>query len=520
MVAALATPMGSATTAHAAAPMVACPPAAEWQMRDLLNNYRAANGRSALAMSAELTAKAQAWSDYMASIGRLQHSSLSSGVSPGWGAIAENIAVNYSVAAAQTALQNSSSHRTNMLGGYTEMGLGVSMGVNGTIWVTQVFVARSTPTAAYQGPNGAAAYAATSPTVVFNPGSVPGGTTSTFAVAGVGGVPSGATAAVVTIEGWNAADRGWVQALAPGAAVGSSSNLNVVTGGAANTAVVPLAPDGSMRLYNSAEMTLKVTVSGYFEPTDGPTRAGRFMPLTPSRLLDTRPQYVVGYSGAKPDAGDTVTVQVSGRGGVPTSGIRAVALNVVAVQPEGPGDVQVGAPGMSAGGWRNLIVSRPSQVVANLVIVPVDSNGRVALRTTVGTHLVVDVQGWFTTTSAPSTMAGLLVPMAAARAIDTRGGTAVAAPVHVDVTSRFDLPKCAQAMLLNLTAIPVLDTTTYLQVGPYHQFLGGTFSHVNADTVGAPVANAAMVRTGDGFDVELWAPRSTHAIVDVSGWFI
>lgn len=509
-------------TAHAAASSpTACPPGSEWELRTLLNNYRQTNGRSALPLSAELMAKAQAWAEHMAATGSLVHSSLSSGVSGGWTYISENIAYNSaSVAAAQVALQGSAPHRANMLStSSTEMGLGIAQDWRGWYWVVEVFVGRPTPTAGYGGLTGTSTFNTVTPTVVFNPGRVNGGTTSTFQVTGVAGVPAGATAAVVTLEAWDPAARGWIQGLGPNAAIASSSNLNLTSGGAANTAVIPLAANGTMRLYNSVAVNLKVTVTGYFAATSGPAAAGRFVPVVPSRLLDTRPAYLNGYSGAKPDAGDTVMVQVGGKGGVPATGVRAVVLNITAVMPEGAGDVQAGQYGMAAGAWRNLVVSRPGQVIANLVIVPVDSQGRAALRTTVGTHLVVDVEGWFTTTSASASWSGLFVPVTPSRYLDTRYTTGpVQAVTNVPVADHGSMPSCPRAVLGNLTVIPT-QTTTFVQIGPSNQFSGGSYSNINNDIVGEPIANAALVITGQGYDVDTWSWTPTQVIVDISGWF-
>ena len=119
-------------TAHAATGSLACPAGSEWTLRDLVNSYRQANGRSALPLSAELMAKAQAWSEHMATTGSLTHSNLSSGVSGGWTYISENIAYNSSsVAAAQAALQASAPHRANMLAkGVTRLGIAASYAPN------------------------------------------------------------------------------------------------------------------------------------------------------------------------------------------------------------------------------------------------------------------------------------------------------------------------------------------------------------------------------------------------------
>lgn len=510
----------SVPAAHAAAPVVPCPPGSEWQLRDLVNAFRAANGKAAVPMSAELNAKAQAWSDNMAASNRLYHSSLSSGVSAGWSSIGENVAYNYSVANAQTALQNSPPHKVNLLGAWTEMGLGISEGANGTIWVTEVFVNRAVPTGAYTGPANTSAFTPVTPTVVHEPpGLVAAGTTSTFQLTGLAGVPAGATSAVVTIEASDATARGYVQGLGPGSTVGATSNLNLVDGRAANTAVIPLSPSGQLSLYNSVAAHLRISVVGYFSPAGGPVSAGRLTALTPARLLDTRPTLAVAYTGAKPVAQQTVLVQVTGRGGVPSTGVRAAVLNVVATQTEGLGQVQVGAGGMAVGAWRNLLVGRANQTIANLVIVPLDANGRAAVNVTVGMHLVVDVQGWFTSSTAAPSTAGLFVPIVPGRFLDTRSTAAAAGMKNVDVPKRFNVPACPRAALGNLTIIPT-GLITYGQAGPWGQFTAGAFSSLNGDTAMAPMANAALVRTGSGYDLGVYSPQPAHIIVDLAGWFV
>ncbi len=64
----------------------------------------------------------------------------------------------------------------------------------------------------------------------------------------------------------------------------------------------------------------------------------KLTPVTPARILDTRAPGV-NYTGPKPGADQTITVQVAGRGGVPTTGATAVVLNVTATQADGPGFV-------------------------------------------------------------------------------------------------------------------------------------------------------------------------------------
>src|SRR5665647_1569541 len=78
---------------------------------------------------------------------------------------------------------------------------------------------------------------------------------------------------------------------------------------------------------------------------------GGFTSLAPFRLLDTRDGTGVPQ-GAVPSGG-TVHLQVTGRGGVPASGVSAVALNVTVTAPAKPGHLSVFADGTSRPGTSN-----------------------------------------------------------------------------------------------------------------------------------------------------------------------
>src|SRR5665648_265731 len=123
---------------------------------------------------------------------------------------------------------------------------------------------------------------------------------------------------------------------------------------------------------------------------------GGFTPLSPSRLLDTRAG--VGAPKAPVVAGGTVALQVTGRGGVPASGVSAVVLNVTVTAPTRAGYLTVYANGTTRPTASNLNFI-PGQTVPNLVIAPVGANGKVALYNgSTGTvQLIADVSGWFRT---------------------------------------------------------------------------------------------------------------------------
>jgi hypothetical protein len=93
----------------------------------------------------------------------------------------------------------------------------------------------------------------------------------------------------------------------------------------------------------------------------------------------------------------TVTLQVTGAGGVPVTGVSAVVLNVTVTDPSSQGYVTVSGAGTTRPTASNLNFVA-GQAVPNLVIAPVGAGGKVELYNgSPGTiELVADVSGWFT----------------------------------------------------------------------------------------------------------------------------
>jgi hypothetical protein len=129
--------------------------------------------------------------------------------------------------------------------------------------------------------------------------------------------------------------------------------------------------------------------------------AGGFASLAPSRLLDTR--IGVGAPTAPVGAGGTVALQVTGRGGVPVSGVSAVVVNVTVTAPTSFGYVTAYGDGTARPTASNLNFVA-GQTVPNLVIAPVGTNGKVALYNGSGgtAHLIADVAGWFVNVTEPT----------------------------------------------------------------------------------------------------------------------
>ena len=342
-------------------------------------------------------------------------------------------------------------------------------------------------------------------------------------VTGAQGIPaSGVTAVVLNVTLTAATGPGHVQVYPTGQAVeGASSNLNVLTPNQTVPVLVTsqVGDGGKVTLYTHGGGHLLADVAGYFT-LSGATSAGRYRPLTPERILDTRtglgaPKAALGRSQA-------ATVQVTGRGGVPSSGVSAVALNVTATGAPAAGFVQVmpSAGGTAAGASSNLnVVAR--QTVANLVIVPVGDSGAVDVYSSGGTHVLADVAGWFTDESTAASDTGLFVPVAPERLLDTRtqskprdGGQVTLAPL-----GKAGIPTTGvSSVVLNVTATqPVAGG--FVQVLPSGQGALGASSNLNLERVGHTVANAAIATLGNGGAVTLYTLRSAHLLADVAGWF-
>jgi len=121
----------------------ACNSADETTNYSAINTLRSSVGVPQLARSGELDAKARKQAERMAKRGSIFHSAnLTSGVSPGWTLIGENVASAGTVEAAEAALEVSPPHYENLTNAaFVEVGVGV-YAKNGVVYVVQVFVAR------------------------------------------------------------------------------------------------------------------------------------------------------------------------------------------------------------------------------------------------------------------------------------------------------------------------------------------------------------------------------------------
>src|SRR5450631_149519 len=217
-------------------------------------------------------------------------------------------------------------------------------------------------------------------------------------VTGRGGIPpSGVSAVVLNVTVAAPAKPGFVTVYGDGTTLPVVSNLNFVAAQSVpNLVIAPVGANGKVALFNGSAGTVQLIadVSGYYL-SGAPTVVGAFGSLPPSRLLDTRSG--VGAPAAAAAAGGTVHLQVTGRGGVPPSGVSAVVLNVTAAAPTRSGFVTVYGDGPGAPPAVSNLNFVAGQTVPNLVIAPVGAGGVVDLYNgSAGTvQLIADVSGYY-----------------------------------------------------------------------------------------------------------------------------
>jgi PKD repeat protein len=338
-------------------------------------------------------------------------------------------------------------------------------------------------------------------------------------VDGTGSIPaSGVAAVAVNLTATNTSGSGFVTAYADGTTLPDASNLNYAGGSTVpNMAIVPVGSNGYIDLTNSGTLAgsidLLADVTGYFTESSG----SGYTALSPVRLLDTRTGTGTGgvVAKAKPNQPLVLTIAGADSGALPATGITAVALNVTTTNTTGSGFVTVYPDGTSVPITSNLNFVQ-GQTVANSVIVPVGSDGKIDLvdqGTLAGSiDLLADVTGYYSTNSA-----GVYVPILPQRMVDTRNGS----PIQPNGTLSTELggPE-ASAFVINMT---VTDTNGSGFISAYPD--GGGIPNVSNlnYTSGQTIADLAQVTPGTDYAVDFTnqgvLAGNVELIVDEFGYY-
>jgi uncharacterized protein (DUF1501 family) len=328
------------------------------------------------------------------------------------------------------------------------------------------------------------------------------------------GVAANATAVAVNVTSVDATRRSFITAWPAGEMRPFTANLNPVPGKAVpNLVVATLGGGGAVSLFNyDGNVHLVGDLVGFFSPT----APGGVAPLVPARLLDTRDG--TGGVGGPVGVGQSIDLQVTGRGGVP-DGSTAVALNVTVTEPSAPSYVTVWPAGESRPLAASLNMVR-GQTVPNMVLARLGQNGRVSLYNYAGsTHIVADVLGAFGDANT-----GRFVPMTPVRLLDTREGIGAPlakvgqGPLALPIVGRDGIPAAGvSAVLLNVTAVsPTADTYVTVYPRGAERPLAANLNAV----AGQIVPNMVLGRLGDDGAVALFNYAGVVDLVaDAMGWF-
>ncbi len=213
----------------------------------------------------------------------------------------------------------------------------------------------------------------------------------TLIVAGRAGVPTTAAAVALTVTVTEAAAAGFVTVWPSGAPQPVASNLNVPGPGAtvSNLVLVPLGASGAVEVFTQAAAEVVVDVSGWFTgPVGAPGLTGRFVPDGPRRVLDTR----------LPGGGGAVAARFRRDVSFPTpSATTAAVLANLTVTESADAGFLSAYPARTRRPWTSVLNADRSGVTkAGLGLVPVTAGARMSVWSQSGSHLVVDLAGWFT----------------------------------------------------------------------------------------------------------------------------
>lgn len=269
-----------------------------------------------------------------------------------------------------------------------------------------------------------------------------------------------------------------------------------------------------------AGLAVPPPVAATARPTSVPASAvvpdtTAYVAVGPERLADTRQ----GACGCTYLGGDTIRVQVAGRGGVPTDATAAALTVTIAEARTDSGYVTVWPTG-TARSETSVINFGAGQTRANSAIVRLgEDGGAVDIYVYGDVELIVDVSGAFVPAAVAA--AGRLITLDdAARVLDTRQpghGGRLAAGATRTVPVPDDVPVDATALAVNVTTTGTAEGLGYLTVWP----------------AGMPRPEASVLTT-DGVDQEraafaivpvsaqglaIYSYGGGHLLVDVVGWF-
>lgn len=353
-------------------------------------------------------------------------------------------------------------------------------------------------------------------------------------VAGRGGVPaSGVSAVVLNVTVTNPSSATFMTVYPTGIAKPNASNLNITKGWTgANSVTVKVGSDGAVNLWNQAgNLDVIADVTGYYAATETAGTAGtggEYFPWTPYRALDTRDY---GADG-KLYNGDAWSMAVGFNNESYNSHIRAVAINVTAVNPNAPGFFTAWS-GAGTAPDASLLNFTAGAIVPNMAIVPTSAcdwcagNGipasmkQFSVQYTGGgtVDLIVDVLGVFDDNGITG---GLhFTPTDPTRIVDTRSGLGIPSAFGPASVKTATLPAALQnnttyAIAANVTGVSPT-AQTFVQLWPADDTRPDAGSTLNL-MPGDVKPNSALIGLDSNWSFSAYNHAgTTNLVIDVNG---
>ena len=259
--------------------------------------------------------------------------------------------------------------------------------------------------------------------------------------------------------------------------------------------------------------------------------AGLYKPVSPVRVIDSRPGSQVGPFATPWGPGEARTVTVVGVGGV-TADAEAVVVNVAGVLPTEATHLTLWPAGAGKPKVSNLNLG-PGEVAANLATVRLES-GAIEIANHRGSiHVVVDVVGFYGPRPTGSRFHPLSQPV---RVLDSRPGSGIGpydspwgpkqartlAVAGITVTPEgstpVTIPPGASAVALNVTGVFPTEAT-HLTVWPTGRLMP------KASSLNLPAGdvrpNLVITKVGDDGQISIFNNAGAqHVVADLVGYYV
>jgi hypothetical protein len=283
-------------------------------------------------------------------------------------------------------------------------------------------------------------------------GQVTAGGTVLVEPLGKSGIPTANVTTVLAHVTVSSSGAGNVTAYPDGATRPLTSDISFTgTGPFTNQVPARLGANGKFRVYSAGAGTITVDIVGYYQPPTATTAGSSFVPLTPARIFADQ---II-----EPDA--TKTFLIAGKGGVPTTGVAAVAVNLTADdQDANSGALSMWAADQPVPIARQLSY-RPGTHTPTLQVSRLAADGTVIVRNVSAgpVRVLIDVAGYYRAAAAPPPPTAVTAQAGDAQTIvrwtaPTGDGGAAITGYRVTATpggSTVDVADVTSAVFANLT---------------------------------------------------------------------